>query len=775
MSLKTATIVIALLTLIYPYSFGRNVKDMGNIWVVTIDKSGSMIKGKTVETLGDDVYKRLITGICLNDADFKSDRFLFLTSGYAYSKEIGLGNELKSSPAFDKSFIHKTDGQLHSFSSRAECASHIRKLILKGDFSYPLSFVSQIRVFSLIHAVNYLKSTGEGENFNQIKVLTITDDADQNDQWMMDYRLLKMCAPNKIQEVNDSTAKYVYNSLNGLGEGYLDCIFSDEDNVPHIWVYDYKTKASVNNTVEQDMINIGTTDGVTIILESKYDELGDAIVDKFFIDSIYVNNTKIPVSGEFKDQITWPCSYDNKYVTNDICIWGNVQVEYEDPVYGSHIKMMPFTIQRTVISDGLEKLLVIIISLLGIAVCVIMFFLFIIRPNKTMFTIYSGLGEKTRVKRGFLSHWKSVNTPIQYYQSNVEDDKKNSVLGCITRKSKYIDVIQVYSLKSNPMALMIVSGTPLSLSVGVTYTDTSMDIEKDFQSRKANYPYLLKEIYEPSYICSLYRKKYKSSHSGFYRFIINIVNALAKKYFYCIPSVSDTNRILIEADRLLKDKTFSIDYYQKTEKIGFNPHNYVINLALSCYYRKIKNIYDVIICNYYSESRNCLSVVQLDDITQIGMSLNHVRSYLFFEMDKKADNEQILLLKRYLSKQFKGCRIGYVEVRDTAEIPFDFIVRKSTAPGFITFVEYSDRQRSQQLYSPYREFETSEKFIRLNPRLDNGRLYLSVIPFDRLKKYPSMKKVLSDKVINNEVKNSLLLTLGGNGLSLGETQMSYLK
>ena len=49
------------------FSFGEEYKDvrqMGDIWVVTVDKSGSMLYKTTPTAVAEGVYTRLIEGDC---------------------------------------------------------------------------------------------------------------------------------------------------------------------------------------------------------------------------------------------------------------------------------------------------------------------------------------------------------------------------------------------------------------------------------------------------------------------------------------------------------------------------------------------------------------------------------------------------------------------------------------------------------------------------------------------------------------------------------------
>ena len=251
-----------------------DVDTLGNVWIVTVDDSGSMLKLSanpwhdsnvniySQSELAKMVSKRMSKYPFDEWIDYKHDRFLFFRSGYSYDKNRGLGNELAVAASLDSSFIHHTDAKLHYFESKERLINHIGDLINEGEFKNELSFVSHIRTFSVVKAVNMLRKMGEEANFNSLKLLTITDDADQNDQWRVDYKVL--ATADKLtkgrspisQRVKDTIQRYVYNELSGLGAGTFDPIFTDDDQMPHMWIYEYSTVDSKNEIVVGNVLSI---------------------------------------------------------------------------------------------------------------------------------------------------------------------------------------------------------------------------------------------------------------------------------------------------------------------------------------------------------------------------------------------------------------------------------------------------------------------------------------------------------------------------------------
>lgn len=183
------------------------------------------------------VKRRLRNSNVFDSVDFEHDRFIFLESGLAFDTEIEYSKAIKQIGPLGQSFIHPTDNKLHSFQDKKKLTKHIGALISSGGFKYNLSFVSQIRTFSITHAVNFLKNIDAANKFDNLLILTITDDSEQNDAWRSEYRDLKRGDPKKIKEVSDTTTKYLFNNLNDRGAGILEELYSDESGYSFLYLW----------------------------------------------------------------------------------------------------------------------------------------------------------------------------------------------------------------------------------------------------------------------------------------------------------------------------------------------------------------------------------------------------------------------------------------------------------------------------------------------------------------------------------------------------------
>lgn len=737
----------------------KDVTTMGDIYIVTIDKSGSMTgEGRTPKSMSIDVKNRLLDTDVLDSINFTQDRFLFLVSGLSYNKRKGFGNELKAAPPFDKSLIHPTDNKLYQFSDKKELASHIEQIMTCNDYTHMMSFVSQLRTFSIIHAVNFLKTCNEYNNFDNLFVMTITDDADQNDQWRIDYRVLKKAGSNKIEEVNDSTTKYLFNILNGRGEGLLEKIYSDEERIPHIWLYEYKTRAQIEPVFHNPTLFIQATDGKTLSVRKRQNEYKGDKICFYHIDSMVINNSKIVLNASFDTTFSTPFNYDNKLIQNSVTVWGRFQVEYHDPIYGLHYKTVPFQQQGKIVSKSFLTIRNICLILLGFFILIWLFYLFVVRPRKILFTIYSGLGIKTVIKHGFKFNWKGETIPVQLYYS-----RNGSVVGNINSKHKNIHIEKFDIVDGSKNEILICSHHPLYLSQDVTHITTEENIKEVYSVRI--YPTILKCIYENSCICKVW-DNYSNRRNRFarrmFRILIRFINIFNKEYYYTIQNITQNDRLSIVHSKFPKGKRFLVEHTVDKNIEQHNINDSLISWTLSGYYSlDNKEIYDIIISTIkistirYGE-QIFWNILEVSDKSAGGGSLRDVKMLIHYIQDGTDQrSENIRLIRKYLKRVYKHARIG-VCMKDYSftikSSPDIFRVLAPSSPVFISYVEDIKTPRIQLLYSPIKERETKEKLVIIKRKYD-GWLYLSIIPMKYLSTEHPLAKCLSDKILRVNLYN----------------------
>ena len=274
---------------------------LSNLWIVTIDASGSMVwdankryRIKQKYKISQQVIQRLQKYDLewIADIDYAKDHFLFFTSGLLKGRHFDI-RKLNTIAALDSSFIHLSDTTLLSFKNQAEFRASLAQHIEKPTYSYQFSLVSLIRIFSLVKAQKYLQKQDITQDFNKIFLLSITDDADQNDQWLTDYKNVKKYAPAKLPEINATIDRYVFNPFNAntQGTGKFTELFYD-NAIPHIILYEYSTLQAQNDTIKtSNLLEVQALSEDTVAIALTLEKLAGNHIDFVQVDSLYVNGS----------------------------------------------------------------------------------------------------------------------------------------------------------------------------------------------------------------------------------------------------------------------------------------------------------------------------------------------------------------------------------------------------------------------------------------------------------------------------------------------------
>lgn len=733
------------------------IDSLGVVWVVTIDKSGSMLNGTNPHTMALDVHNRLNDNKILDSINLNKDKFLFFYSGYSWNIEKGLGNEISKSPRFDISFIHNTDGKLHSISDKKLLLDRIKSQISENNYDYKLSFVSQIRVFSIIKAVELLKSQNETTNFREIKVINITDDADINDQWLTDYKNLKRWAPNKVSEIGNITSKYIYNILNGRGYGIIEEVFTDEKKTPHIWIYSYTTKQSLSEKSEDyNYFKITALNGEKISISPLTNNYKKDKILFFVLDSILINGNKHIINQRFDSLLNLNLKYENNFSKNQIKLYGNFQVLYTDSIWGEHYKKYYFT-QSEKLSTGyriatIEKINIISTVLL----LIFLFYWLFILPNKKLFIIYSNQGKKYVIKRGYKHYWgKGI---ISILSCVLHDDN----LSVICKKHRNIKTKPFNSISDLNNSLLICSTHKLFSDNTIkenkiTFNTTQTDIEDFYKTRSKIYPNLLKKVYNETGI-SIVRRILCNSDIKWIRkignLLVKISNHLNTKYYYAIPKSTNGN-ISFRHNTLIHNR-FTIEFRTSLlESINDNNQQFKI-YCLNKYYDESPNEkYSAIICCGITKDYIFWNVLLPEFDKEDTVSLRYVNNTFQFKQSKNKDSEQqisynLKILQKEVRKHIKnGSKIKhYIITSSTTRNPHNFEITECSFPGFLFLVEDTSALKSQMLYSPFIDGQKSKKDIFLRKfTTENCHLYHSFLPMKLINGDFTLRKKVSDELI----------------------------
>jgi len=744
-------LLIALFLSRHGYSQTTDLDSLGNIWIITVDKSGSMLWNNQQQytyanriPIASSVARRLVEKPIFNNINYDRDRFIFFNSGILQVVDL---NQLKSQSRFDTSFIHHTDATLHSFKDQKSLITHVQRQLERGDYVYTYSFVSQIRLFSIIKGLDFVKEKNLTDNFNHLWLITITDDADQNDQWMNDFKTVKKFAPKKIADVNELTTKYLYNPFNSKSDisksGTLNEKYIDESEIPHINFYEYKTTQSataVANNVNSFLSIQAVKDyAVNLSIVKKHFE-NDSIFF-YYIESIVIDDSIYTAKKYFTDTITIPTKLKNGFNSNKILVNGYFQVQYTDSILGNHFKKYEFkqsaTFPSTYLTNFLRRSA---IALLVLLILLITYFL-VISPRKKLFVVYDNQGGKFAGKKGSLlfghyRYWKKNENSILSFVLN-----KENKLNSISKKHKNL-IVGNHNFNFEEKTILLVSPSQLTIdnqnSIFIKPFTTENDIDEHHEAK--DYNLILKSVYQRSIQFQLFRiaKKIKAKNSQFFSSVLSVSNFFFKRYYYLVTlSEKDFKSTSISFScSNFRNRTFTIEFSSaKTERV--KDENAIRNIACLNDFFSSESIYaDGLITVHLFEGDINWNVLKLE----YQNSLRKV--YQVFHFKQKYQDTTALsneVIKRNVSLLLKLSMNGstsftnlktYVtlsnesssqiqtgnSIKLLSETSFvdenenNFLFIKSVFQNFLYLVEAKDTEKrnAKQLYSPYKNGLQSE-------------------------------------------------------------------
>jgi hypothetical protein len=564
-------LLIVILSVVIVHSQGTNLDSLGNIWIITVDKSGSMLWNSQQQytygnriPIASSVARRLLDKSIFNQINYDKDRFLFFNSGILQVVDL---NQLKSQSRFDTSFIHHTDATLHSFKDQKNLVAHIKSQLERGDYVYTYSFVSQIRLFSIIKGLDFIKEKNLTDNFNHLWLITITDDADQNDQWMNDFKTVKKFAPKKITDVNELTTKYLYNPFNSKSDisksGTLNEKLIDESEIPHINFYEYKTTQSITAVADtaNSFFSIQAVKDSAVNFKSIKSHFPNDSILFFYIESIVIDDSTYLVRKYFTDTITIPAKLTNWFKYNKILTSGYFQVQYSDSILGGHFKKYEFkqsaTFPSTYLTNFIRRSEVTLLILLILLITYIIG----ISPRKKLFVVYDNQGRKFTGKKGswlfgHYRYWKKIENSILSFVLN-----KGNQLNYIRKKHKNL-IVQNHNFKLAETTILIVSHSQLSIDNNIKELTTRHDIEEYHEAK--DYNFILKSVYRRSFQFQLFKiaKKLNAKNSPLFSGILSFSNLFFKRYYYLVTLTEKDfkNTSISFSCSNFKSRTFTIEF-----------------------------------------------------------------------------------------------------------------------------------------------------------------------------------------------------------------------
>lgn len=713
------------------------MQDLGNIWIITIDKSGSMKDNKSNYQFEQDC-KNTISIIdnfgIKNKINFARDVFYIYNTGVCstpYKQYISMGKQAvvdtleKDGPFYDL-FIHPyfTNHRLNSYKQLQRL---IKDNLLHQPYIYRLSFVSQIRVAALQKTLEILDKKHLNESYNQIYILTITDDADANDQWQNDYRLIKRASRNRLEEINSSQNKLIYNPLSQRGGGILDELNYNDSKSIHAYWYQYQSKQQISDCViesSQVSENISITNIQDQNIQATLCEQDSKAYRTVYwrVDSVIINGKTISTNTKTYS----PNHYINIHIQKDILsdisintvsLYGNIQAMYRDSILGSHYKLVPFEKNTHIYTSTQKVFIQTILCILTLLLLYLLLYLLIIRPRTIVFKIYLSDNRIVSVLRGYSKSYKRC-VPI-FLQTMC-----NNTSNYLISHHHYIKQSHVKGLSITADQLVIVSRVPLPLPNSVFIGD----VYDAFIDHSADIPEALLFDYNHSIqkkLIDLYKHSGNRSNQ-IWHFLIEMANRFYPKYYYWTNNAIEDTQLILESP-LKKGTIFVLDMNQQC-KTGLSQ----IEQILQSYYcvHSLPHA-DILISKTLNEEKNTIEidVCSLENPEKGVRSIKNVTHLYHYEFENNTRHTNIIVreLKRHLKESYKRDRILYFNHThsDRCNQHLCFNIRQSKLKCFILFIEESEQKMSQVVYSPFRP-ETP--FVSLKSTNTGGYLYKSPLP-----------------------------------------------
>lgn len=710
----------------------NDVDSIGDLWIFTLDKTGSMLFEKTVtggkiswtpEKIKDDVINKLSknNGI-LDQINYIHDRIIIMETGYGKQESDSYGREFSHAPSLDKSFIHIVSA-LNKFNTNKKngLTMVLSDLLEKQNYIYRESFVSQIRVLSLHRLTEYIKQNNASLTFRKIHIVTITDDADVNDQWKMDYYTLKRDA-NKIEQLNTLHNKYIYSSFTQKGGGFLEerVEFTDISSKNHIYMYDYITRQQRTQKIKysrDSLIQIAPLDGELINMKIKQKHLFSENINFIYIDSLVIGTNIYHINQYINDKLKINFPYEIDNIKNIISVFGKVQVQYNDSIYGEHYKCYPFEQHTNEYTATADHFLNILMYILIISILSGMFYILWLRPNSKLFTIYT-YKNKVRILRGFNREWEKL-IPLAY--SNM-DEIVFSKHDCF-KQNKY----DFFSSK----IILIDSPVPLIFTENVWSDSTKNNLCINANNSYGKYPNIVIEKYKTTLawkIAILQSSNNKYIRKKIYPWLNKIIFFFSPHYYYWNSHING-----IISTPLLPGHHFLFEHNNICEKHSFDDE------WLNTYYQGDFPTADVLICSNKTEEHVMWDIYQLCGRKLSGYGISYVKHLIHFKQNLTNQTEIKTIksyLKRVIQNEMMLNNIIFIDEIKYNSVGVHFNVTNASCMSFICLVENTVEEKCQILYSPLKDFDSLEKNIVIMPSAVSRVIWTSLIPFDCKKNRP---------------------------------------
>lgn len=702
-----------------------DVDSLGDLWIFNIDKTGSMLQEKCVDNsikywsprmISDDVLGKLSKGI-LNKIDYSRDRITIFTTGYGTTQEDSYGYNFCRARELEYSFIH-LERYLSKCKDIKSIVNNLSYILRRGDYNYRESFVSQIRVLSLHRLVEYIDQQKLNSKFRKIYIVTVTDDADVNDQWKMDYYTIKR-DPNKIKHLNSLHTKYVYSSLLQNGGGRLEELeeYTDVSSKNHIYLYEYLTlQQNVKDIIcsEDSLLYVAPLDGKKISFKRNLDLIETDSINLLYIDTVCINGVKLPISKYMFDTLTVEVGYDKYLINNKLSVNGKVQVAYVDSIYGDHLKSYPFHQYNSDDSATTHLILDITLLIIVLALIGLLFYFVYIRPHKIIMKIYID-NKLMCIRRGYKWQWERI-TPLLYTEETTTIFAKHS---CFDNIKKTV---------INGGGFVIDSPVPLKFT-----NDYQHATSKDNFSSAFLYFSPIKAVYNESLagrIAFLRKSRYKWIRIKLYQFINNLLFSVSPHYYYSGKKLEG-----LISTPYIKKHQFLMEYKSRESKSIIT----MDDLWLNTYYQGINKPADIIICERIILNTRIWDVYHVNTGKYNNKGVSYIKHLIHYTQDSAVESDVNVIkgkLINAIKKELGTNKIIYLNKIVEHSDCVKFNVEKATCMSYICLVEHTEQEKCQIIYSPFKDADNRKINVIVESSAVSRHIWSSLVPFKTKKDRP---------------------------------------
>lgn len=500
------------LSLVNPGNKVQDIDMLPNLWIVTMDRSGSMygyIDGTKSKKRVYHNIPEILDNIDYSGINFRNDKFIFYETGLirkdSQTKEephVLLGECNFADFDFTDNFIHplNTKEPIQTFGNKEQ----FKKFVLKTGYSftssnriqlyyhYYYSFVSLLRPLT-IHKVITTNDRNFFKEYNRVFIITLTDDGEIDDQWQIDAKTISQnlgkLKPKLIETIN-SLVYNPFNQSHSSDGGSIDIFYEYKckDGIPRVYMSEYITR--MNN--ESDLIEhknkyLKIEDG------NENDKLvtlpGSLWVPYHIVEikQLVINSKKLDINQKVTkgEHVLLDGKYLNNYKKNRIQIFAEVQFEYNDAILGKRIKKEDVTFdydniysqqyvrnQKWLIRNR-EKIYGYTIALIILSLIVFLI-IYWLRGNAVILTIIDNIGNRFELKRFAFKKLKNGEFNIISYTGGATTVILNKYFDKITHTQK--------PALEEPKCLYFLSDTELYIdtsSAPIRYDLAKLDCETE--------------------------------------------------------------------------------------------------------------------------------------------------------------------------------------------------------------------------------------------------------------------------------------------------------